>query len=332
MPKFQWLALYSILMLLVLTGCNTQITTQTRATISKNTETHTPTPVATFTPKPTSTDKPTVTMTPLPTQVLTPTYSMAEVFKADEYVLETTITIFEPGRYYYQIQSWDNTTRDWTADNRITIKDEPFETIMIENARLGELPQTDITGEGDPDILIYGWGARLANPVYIYNLGNKLTRVFMSYRPSNYESSGCPYDLLEFEDLDNDGVLEILTCDAAFGAFDCGPSMGPMPLIVYAYDSELMQYNIVNPLFPEIYSETIEALTKLAEESPERKCIVSDLLLNYFYSGQIEKGWSELYRIYSGQDVDDFRKELENLLESMRKAGRFVLLEDLDEK
>lgn len=320
MTKFQRLTLHIILLSLA-AGCIPQKSTQVERII----------PTETFTAIPTNTYSPTITITPSSIQPLVPSTTMAEMFRASEYTLETTITINEPGRYY-QIQSWDNSTNDWGADQRVSIKNEPFETIWIEYARLGQLPQVDITGEGDPDVIIYGQGARLANPVYIYNLGDELTRVFMNYRPSSYRPSGCNLDSFEFKDLDNDGILEIITCDAAFGSFDCGPSMGPMPLIVYSYDSELMQYNIVNPLYPEVYSESIETLTKLAEESPKNKCIISDLVMDYFYSGQIEKGWSELTRIYQEDDVENFRQEMKDLLQFKREIGIFVLLEDLKTK
>lgn len=322
MTKFQRLELHTFLLVFVIVGCNTQIATQSE----------TATPAKTFSQTPTNTKNSTVTTTPSLAQTSESAQSMAEMLHADEYILENVITIKEPGRYYYEIRSWDNAKNDYLADNRISISTWSFETIWIDYARLGELPQVDITGEGDPDVIIYGWGARLSNPVYIYNLGYELTKVFDSYRVSCSRPSGCDFDMFEFKDLNNDGVYEIISYDAAFGSFDCGPSMGPMPLIIYAYNSELRHYEIINPLYPEQYNEIIETTTRLAEESPKYKCVVSDHLLNYFYSGQIEKGWSELNRIYQGDDVESFRKEIEDLLEFKREKGRFVLLEDLETK
>lgn len=325
MSKLQQLVFWTTFLFLVATGCSThqvrQITPQTATLI----------PTEALTPSSVGTDSPIITITPLLSQTSESTNSLAEMFSADEYILETAITINEPRRYY-QIQSWDNSTSDWIADNIISISNGPFETILIKYARLGELPKADITGEGDPDVLIYGWGARLANPVYIYNLGEELTRVFRSYRSSCSRPSGCDFEMFDFKDLNYDGIPEIITYDTALNRFDCGPSLGPMPLIVYAYDSELMQYNIVSPLYPEIYSEIIATLTELAEKSPEYKCVVSDLVMNYLYSGQIEKGWSELDRIYQGDDSEAFREEMENLLQFKYERERFILLEDLDER
>jgi hypothetical protein len=320
--SYKRIVFYVVLLSFSMVGCATQTERQLE----------TPVPIRTISPMPTNTSSPTATITPFPTQTLEPAMSMVDVLRADEYVLEDVVVFDKPWRYHYEIQSWGNTITNSRVNDRVSIVGQPFVTIFIDHAWLGELPKADITGEGDPDVIIYGWGARLANPVYIYNLGDELTRIFHVYRPSNYEPSGCPYDLFEFEDLDSDGVLEILTCDAVFGSFDCGASMGPMPILVYSYDSEAMQYSIVNPLFPEIYDEPIRKLTKLAEESSERQCIISDLVMNYFYSGQIEKGWTELYRIYRGDDIESFRQELENVLSFRRDLGRYVLLEDIEQK
>lgn len=249
--------------------------------------------------------------------------SMSQYFQTDDYILKSTIKLGD-----YKIQNWENPSVDniW-GRSRVSIH-VMFQTIWIDNAYLGELPQDDITGEGHPDVIIYS-PERVWQNVMIYDLGNegtqdKVTRVFYDSVPRD-----CNFEL---KDLNNDGVPEIINCDFAFGFFDCGPSWGPTPLIIYSYDSNSMQYNNVSPLYPEIYKETIESLTKLAEESPKDKCLISGLLMNYFYSGQIEKGWSELNRIYQGQDVQGFQKEMEDLLQIKRKAGLFVLLEDLKAK
>ena len=260
---------------------------------------------------------------PMVESTVTSIPSMSQSFQTDDYILKSTMQLGD-----YKVQSWENPSVDniW-GRSRVSIH-VVFQTIWIDNAYLGELPQEDVTGEGHPDVIIY-IPERVWQDVMIYDLGtestnDKITRVFYDSIPRD-----CNF---EFKDLNNDGVSEIINCDRAFGFFDCGPSWGPTPLIVYSYDNNSMQYNNVSPLYPETYKETIEALTKSAEESPKDKCLISGLLMNYFYSGQIEKGWSELHRIYQGQDLDSFQKEMEDLLKIKRRAGLFVLLEDLKAK
>ncbi len=248
---------------------------------------------------------------------------MSQYFQTDGYILKSTIKLGD-----YKVQSWENPLIDniW-GRSRVSIH-VMFQTILIDNAMVGQLPQEDITGEGHPDVIIYS-PERVWENVIIYDLGtndtnDRITRVFDDSIPRD-----CKF---EIKDINNDNIPEIINCDFAFGFFDCGPSWGPMPLIVYSYDSISMRYNVVSPLYPEIYEEAIESSTKLSEKSPTDKCIISNLLMNYFYAGRIDKGWSELSRIYQGQDIDSFQKEMQDLLKIKRRAGRFILLEDLKTK
>lgn len=263
----------------------------------------------------------TATSEPLLETPITDIPNMSQHFRTDDYRLKSTIQLED-----WTIRSWETRSSDhvW-GRNRVTIS-VMFQTIMIDNAVLGQLPQEDITGEGHPDVMLY-IPDRVWKYVVIYNLGDfitfdKITRVYFNSIPGN-----CKF---EIKDLNNDNIPEIINCDRAFGFFGCGPSWGPVPLTISTYDANSMQYNNVSPLYPEIYTDTIQSLTELSEQSPEDKCLISGLLLNYFYSGQTELGWSEMRRIYQGEDIDDFQREMEEILEVKRKAGIYVLPEDLE--
>ncbi len=253
--------------------------------------------------------------------------NMSQYLGTDEFVLEETLELKKP--YYYTIQTWDNPISDRSSDHRISIT-KSVETILINDAELGNLPQGDITGEGDPDLLIYvGKGSKFG-PVYIYNLGQEVTKVFSGVIPRQGGKEGeCRFAV---QDLNNDGIPEIINCDAMFGFFDCGPSFGPMPQLIYEYNSEIRQYHVVNPLYPNLYTRSINYYTELVKKFPNDKCWISSLLMNYFYSGQIDKGWSQLPRLYQGKDIDEFQKELDEMLAFKQKAGLFVLPSDVKTK
>lgn len=312
-----------LLLMLVLSACTTTSTTAMSTPIEQAEAQRENTPITLPSPKATYSTLSTITATsePLVETTVTDISNMSQHFRTNDYLLKSTIQLED-----WTIISWELSSNEhkW-GRNRVTIS-VMYQTVMIDNAVLGQLPQEDITGEGHPDVMLY-IPERVWKYVMIYNLGDfitfdKITRVYFDSIPRD-----CKF---EIKDLNNDDISEIINCDFAFGFFDCGPSWGPMPLTISTYDSISMQYNVVSPLYPEIYTETIQTLTELSEQSPEDKCLISGLLMNYFYSGQTEMGWSEMHRIYEGDDIDDFQKEMEELLETKRKAGRYVLLEDLE--
>lgn len=126
----------------------------------------------------------------------------------------------------------------------------------------------------------------------------------------------------EFRDLDNDGALEYITCDDRFAYAHCPFAASPTVTAVLAYDS-VLGFVAASSRFPSVYTDPIAAHTTLAEQAVPgglgewdvtTKCAVLPLVLDYLYSGQTERAWSELERLYLFPDADTFRKEIEETI------------------
>ncbi|MDH5505983.1 MAG: hypothetical protein OEZ02_02045, partial [Anaerolineae bacterium] len=113
--------------------------------------------------------------------------------------------------------------------------DRTDETIRIENAsvRLYEESGTDITGEGNPDVIVFSstGGAHCCYTFHVYDMGEYPRKVMEAFTK---DCGG------EFKDLEGDGVFEFITCDASFNYFtrQCCYACSPFPRVVYRYTPE----------------------------------------------------------------------------------------------
>jgi hypothetical protein len=189
---------------------------------------------------------------------------------------------------------------------------------------LGALTGTDITGDGYPDVIVecYSGGAHCCFQTVVYSLG-EWVQMFRAGRESN-----CPG---EFQDLDGDGVYEFLTCDDIFAYYYCAFSDSPLVKVILRFEPGV-GYIAANQDFPALYAEDITAHTALAEEvlhgdrpvgfDGTPKCGVLPLVLDYLYSGQVDRGWEALYHYYQLPDVEAFRADIEQVIARSRYFTR----------
>lgn len=124
-------------------------------------------------------------------------------------------------------------------------------------------------------------------------------------------------------DVNGDGIYEFLTCDDSFGYRYCPFYDSPLVRVVLRYELGV-GYVPAGPQFPDVYAEEIVAHTALAETARRRegpfpdwpwygtpRCEVLALVLDYLYSGQVERAWEALYHYYRHPDVEGFRAEIE---------------------
>jgi hypothetical protein len=180
---------------------------------------------------------------------------------------------------------------------------------------LNGLSGQDITGEGNPDLVIerYSGGAHCCFSYVVFDLGSLLTMI-----PLPLDSPG----QATFRDLDGDGVYEVVSCDRVFECRYCSCVGSYLPMVVLRYVHG-KGYVPANPEFPQLYDADIEnhqeqaerAQAKDFEESdPTGKCVVLPLVLDYLYSGRVNEAWEALYRYYKFPDVDAFRAEIEEIV------------------
>ena len=180
--------------------------------------------------------------------------------------------------------------------------------------RLDPLTGRDITGEGNPDVIIRGYsgGAHCCFYTIVCDLGEEL-RIYAT--PDSPEGN-CPG---EFVDLDGDGTYEFVTCDDSFAYRYCCYAGSPAVKAVLRLVPG-KGFVPVSPEFSQLYEEDIRRHTEMAEAAREKgkgsgwdgttKCEVLPLVLNLLYSGRIEEAWQALERYYRFPDLNTFRAEI----------------------
>lgn len=213
----------------------------------------------------------------------------------------------------YTIRLWANTGQDaMDFQDILTISQPGQPDVQVESVfKLSDLTGTDITGEGYPDLVIqtFSGGAHCCFSWTVYELGETLNKVLQS-PDSNCEG--------ELKDLDADGKMEFITCDDLFAYKYCCFASSPLVKVVMKYESG-RGYVPASPQFPEEYAEDIVRDRQMAigakaqdkcEWDNSTKCSVLPVVLDYLYSGQQDKAWNELHRLYRFQDEKTFRQEI----------------------
>jgi hypothetical protein len=194
-----------------------------------------------------------------------------------------------------------------------TISAEGQPSLQISDAcSFGDLPMEDVTGEGDPDVLleILFSGSRQSPSRVIYNLGATPSRVL--YAPFVHDNGGG--DVI-FEDLDGDGRMEVLTNSGGMGRLYCS---GMTMLVVLQYQAG-RGYVPVTPHFAYLYADRIARATQRLDEAVARGdqltgCGVQELILAYLYSGRPDLAWAALARYYTSYtepSAADVRAQIE---------------------
>ncbi len=239
-------------------------------------------------------------------------------FSSAIYELDREMVIGE-----YAVQYWRNITPESrpyhgivtiTSDGEILVQHEWVVDI-------GDLSGKDITGEGNPDIIIqtFSGGAHCCFDTFVYDLGSRLVEIPIPPSPGGNYPPGC------FRDLDEDGIYEFVHHDDSFAYRYCGYAGSAKVLVVLKYDPG-MGYIPASPEFAYLYKEDIELHTTWAEQAGKEialegwdktsKCSVLPLILDYLYSGSIEMAWEALYRYYAFEDVEEFRADIEEVVYS----------------
>jgi hypothetical protein len=221
----------------------------------------------------------------------------------------------------YALRVWRNGTAGANTpgfDRLLTLTQTGQPPIQIEFFdNLDPLTGSDITGDGRPEVIVetYSGGAHCCFSTLVYSLGERAEKILETPAAN---CSGV------FRDLDNNAVLEFVTCDDRFAYAYCPFAASPVVTAVLAYEAG-EGYAPAGPRFAELYTEPIAAHTALAQEAQggalgewdaTTKCAVLPLVLDYLYSGQTEQAWSALEELYRYPDAEAFRDEIEQTIEA----------------
>jgi len=162
---------------------------------------------------------------------------------------------------------------------------------------IGELSGVDITGDGKPELILYGsdGGNQCGGWVYIFSLGNELKEI------SNRIIRCRDY----FKDLNNDGVYEYITTttlpmslSSLYRILQADTVWEYNPNIGYVNASSKYQ-----PLYNEKILSTQSDIDTTINKGQKPDDYVYYLAMNYFYSGQDDKAWAVLKKYINPDKV-----------------------------
>jgi hypothetical protein len=120
---------------------------------------------------------------------------------------------------------------------------------------------------------------------------------------------------LRVADLDQDGSLELIGCDARFAyAFDLPFAESPLVPVVYTFHDRA--YAPDNRRFPQVYQFRITqerrrlAEAERANDARGARRAVLSLLLHTLYAGRVTEAWCGFDRAYRWADRADVRQEV----------------------
>jgi hypothetical protein len=189
----------------------------------------------------------------------------------------------------YVVRSWTNNFDPFNTQT-ITISAIGQTQVEIKHVYIdiSELSGVDITGDGSPEIILYGndGGNQCGDWVYIFSLGKELKQIInRAVRCRDY-----------FKDFNNDGVYEYVTTS------ELPMSLSQLYRIfqvntVWEY-TPATGYTNASSKYQSLYKDTIlstqaeiDVMINKGEKPDDYVCY---LAMNYFYSGQDDKAWSAL--------------------------------------
>lgn len=215
----------------------------------------------------------------------------------------------------YIVRYWSApASLDGFVGRAITIAAEALPLVEIpEVIRIDDLSGKDITGEGNPDMVVvrHTGGASCCSWVEVYDLGDQVREVL-----------GSPYSRFSgtFEDLDRNGAFEFITYDDSYSS-SCGYPGAVSAKVIFEYDGK--EYRPASPKYAKYYQADIEKHLKWARDAVPTngdydgttKCSVLPLVLDYLYAGQTDQAWEALHKLYTYPDLNETEAWLKGIME-----------------
>ncbi len=189
---------------------------------------------------------------------------------------------------------------------KVEIKDIILEPDPKENIE-GWVPGTllDLDKDGYEDLVLRGFsaGAHCCNTYHIYSLGKVLKKL------AELPLFDCG-EIIQLKDLDAQGPLEILTCNAKF-AYLKGIPYAASPFPPQIFGMENSKYKNADKKYLQVFEEDIAEQKKELAEGYNETAVIQ-IVLDYLLSGREEQAWQEFDKLYTSANKDARRQELKN--------------------
>lgn len=167
-----------------------------------------------------------------------------------------------------------------------------------------QLLATDLNNNGLSDLVVeaFSGGAHCCSKTWLYELD---TQPILSFESAYSE---CP---ATFQDLDEDGVMEITSCDDTWAYRYCSYAESPLPAVAWRWSGNA--YVLESQAFPQLYArETAWALTNFlslqaneVEWTLTPECSALALTLPFLYRGEPKLAYEALNLSYSPNEIYD---------------------------
>jgi hypothetical protein len=198
----------------------------------------------------------------------------------------------------------------------VEIPDQPLQ--QIENfTGYGSMTGQDLNADGYPEVVVEGFtgGAHCCFSTHVFSTAPTNTQEILALGPSQCGSGS-------FEDLNNDGVFEFLTCEDRFDYLYCPYSASPHPTVVLRYSAQ-GGYQPASPDFAgrALLDEAVHlqlaqnaVAGEMGESDGTNKCAVLPIVLDYLYTGQTALAWAMLDSYYVGSDKTEFQTAIADIV------------------
>ena len=190
--------------------------------------------------------------------------------------------------------------------------------------QISDVTGQDVNRDRQPDLIVSDWsgGAHCCYTTTVYSVGSEVRQI-LSLGTGNCGPG-------TFEDLDEDGRLEFITCDDAWAYAYCSFADSPLPRVVFAYDQSQGGYVPATPRYAaQFRDELAMALEEVqtwmsvsgGKDPGLDRCRLLGPVLGLMYAGRIDDGLVLLRGLYRGADREQFEAET---LEKVKKSPLWV--------
>lgn len=163
----------------------------------------------------------------------------------------------------------------------------------------------DVDKDGYEDLVLKGFsaGAHCCHTYQIYSLGKVLKKL------GDLKLFDCG-EQIKLQDLDGQGPLEIITCNARFAYLKGIPySASPLPPQVFGIVGG--SYKNLDKQYLQIFDADIAEQKKTLAEGYDQTAVIQ-IVLDYLLSGREEQAWQEFESLFIGLNKEARKQELKD--------------------
>lgn len=179
------------------------------------------------------------------------------------------------------------------------VEPDPRET--VEGWSGGNL---DLDADGAEDLFLrtFSGGAHCCYGIKAYSLGKGFKKL------ADLKLLDCG-EKVRLKDLNGDGPLEIIACNAAFTYLRGLPfSSSPFPPLIFGIEGA--HYANQDKKYPQVFDEDVAAEKKKIDDKTATEGDILQIVLNYFLSGREPEGWKQFETLYNFASKEKLRTEL----------------------